>query len=613
MSEDRDKIRDILSAYIDGEVTQEQARSVEQAVAEDPELALELHELTAARRLVMGLPRQRAPRGFVRRVMARAERKHLLGDQQAGGAFGAARWITLAVAAVVLLTAGVGIIAISMLGTGQGPSPMASVDDDGRGPGGPGHMDFNDGSLHGKAGDGRNEKVDKAGGSSATTNGGAVGGRPVIADTAFEYALTNAKNTSIYTHDVSNTLAGVNEACDRNGVPWLELEVPAEDSKPADRTPAKGAEKKPEVSRGELPFRYNKKQDDQQVQIVVLATDTVIEQLKGDIDKLARGEMVSQAPAPDLYKTGSDRGFVARRAGSWGTQKDTDLSNRDGEGMAIARLDGVTDDPTVGKGGWVRAKSKGATETGSDVTVAKGDPAPSAPAAPAPKRAKPVVAPDASGVADSVRPSDIAVAETRGVVTSGVKQPKKTISQTGDSGANNVAPVVVADAGGNKYESVNKPLTPKPSPAKRPIAGPATRPAETVQIAGGLGKDLLESNNSGELEILSAQIAKEQERGETGKKLDVQYGRLNSAFRQQILNDDLRRNVQSQQERGINVQALVININRRSLRQSKAASTQRDLKLHANQALSRPRATTKSSAVSESTTRQAAQPADTSR
>ncbi len=105
MNEDRDNTEELLSAYIDGEVTQEQSRTVEQAVAKDPELALELHEVTAAKRLVTDLPRERAPRGFVRRVMYRAERKHLLGDQQAGGAFAAARWITLAVADVVLLTA----------------------------------------------------------------------------------------------------------------------------------------------------------------------------------------------------------------------------------------------------------------------------------------------------------------------------------------------------------------------------------------------------------------------------------------------------------------------------------------------------------------------------
>ena len=117
MNEDRDNIRELLSAYIDGEVTDEQSASIKQAVATDPELAIELHELKAAKRLLLGLPKERAPRGFVRKVMVRAERKHLLGDHHAGGRFAAARWITLAVAATVLLAAGIGIIAVNRLYT----------------------------------------------------------------------------------------------------------------------------------------------------------------------------------------------------------------------------------------------------------------------------------------------------------------------------------------------------------------------------------------------------------------------------------------------------------------------------------------------------------------
>ena len=619
MSEDRDNIRELLSAYIDGEVTQDQARTIEQAVAKDPELALELHELTATRRLVTGLSRQRAPRGFVRKVMARAERKHLLSDRQAGGAFAAARWITLAVAAVVLLTAGIGIIAINMLGTAQDPSPIANLDHDDGGSDGPGDMGFDDGSLHSEGGDGRKLGA-KAGVGTPATGSGAGGGRLVIADAAFDYAVANAKNTSIYTHDVSNTLAVLNETLDRNDVLPLELEAPGRDSKAATEAPAKSAEKKRGVSRGGLNFYYNKKQDDQQVQIVVLATDTVIEQLNGDLDKLARVQKVSQAPASDYPRGRSDTTFVARGTARRGSQKDTDPSGRDGEGTVIARVDGVhtglgvTGEAMVGKskGDGIRAKGKMKTDGGAGVTPGQAAPAPVV--TPAPKDAKPAVDTHIFGGENDTPPVDVAAATARGAALSGSKLPRKAVSQTGNAGENNDPATAVTNAGEQKKEFISKGDKPKPATPKRVVAEPTTRPAETVEVAGGiLQKGLGDGKDSGELEILSAQIAKEQRHGKSIKQLEEQYSKLNSAFRQQILNDDVRRNVQSQQERGINVQALVININRRNLGSDKTATSQSSIRLRDDQALSRPRATTKSSPVPESTTKQATPPVDAGR
>ncbi|MBL7219150.1 MAG: zf-HC2 domain-containing protein [Phycisphaerae bacterium] len=620
MSEDRDNIRELLSAYIDGEVTGEESRSVEQAVAKDPELALELHELTAARRLVMGLARQRAPRGFVRKVMARAERKHLLGDHQAGGAFRAARWITLAVAAVVLLAAGIGIIAVNMLGTSQGPSPIANLDDTDGSLDGPGGIGFDDGSLHGKDGVDGKKIGAKAGVGDAATEGG----RLVIADEAFDYAVANAKNTSIYTHDVSNTLAVLHETFTRNDVLPLELEVPTVDSKAAD----KGDQTKQDVSRGGLNFYYNKKQDTEQVQIVVLASNTVIEQLNGDLDKLARVQKVSQAPAPDSYKARSDLGFVARRTGPpRATRKDTDPSGRDEEGMEIARLDRTKDEPVSGKGAGVRAKSKMPAKVVTDPGVSKKAPAPApvtvVPAAP--KVAKPVAAPQISGGADDARSSDIAAAEARGAATAGSNLAAKRVSQTGNAATGDVPETTLDNTAGQKSEFAAKGGKPKPNGksapgkpgelglAKGSVTGPTTRPSGSVQVAGRVQGVFAETNNRGELEILSSQIAKEQKSGESDKQLEKQYSKLNSAFRQQILNDDLRRNVQSQQARGVNIQALVININRRSLgRFGKSAATGGVL-LRDGGALSRPRAATTSAPVSESTTQRAARQVDTSR
>ena len=619
MSEDRDNIKELLSAYIDGEVTPEQSLAVEQAVARDPELALELHELTATRRLVTGLSRERAPRGFVRKVMARAERKHLLGDHHAGGAFAAARWITLAVAAVVLLTAGIGIIAINMLGTGQGPLPIANMDDVDPAPGGPGGAGFNVDSLHGKDDNGRNEEVGKG-----------EGGRLVVADEALDYAVANARNTSIYTHDVSNTLAVLHETFDRNDVLPLELETADGDSKAVekltgkgkgdgatvDKPGGKGGGEKRNVSRGGLNFYYNKKQDDQQVQIVVLATDTVIEQINGDIDKLARVQPVSQAPAADPYKARFDGGYVARRAGPRGTQKDTEPSEPDETGLAIARVDDDNNGlgTTSGErkaGTWKRGRAKGKA-IAEGVTDQPGAKKVSAPAVtPAPKLVKPVVDPSVSGGTSNVRPSDVTAQGATAVARPSPKQPGKGVSQTGNTGAGDIPETTITSTGGQKkYEVADKgDGAPKPGPARRSVPGPTTRPAESVQVAGRIREDILNSKDSAELDALSSRIATQQKRGESGKELEQQYSKLNKAFRQRIWNDDVRRNVQSQQEKGVNIQALVININRRSLGKPAKGT----IRLRDGGALSRPRATTTSSPASGSTTQKAAPPGDTSR
>ncbi|MDP6545436.1 MAG: hypothetical protein QGH60_15735 [Phycisphaerae bacterium] len=632
MSEDRDKIEELLSAYIDGEATPEQSRSIEQAVARDPELALELHELTATKRLVTDLSKERAPRGFVRKVMARAERKHLLGDHQAGGAFSAARWITLAVAAVVLLTAGVGIIAINMLGTGQGPLHVANRGEIGPDPGGSAGVDMRDGSLHGKGSD-----SGKVGGDWATVGDGIRGGKIIVADEALDLAVANARNTSVYTHDVSNTVAVLHETFSRNGVLPLDLETPGRDFKaddtiadttadqPAGTVTAKDGAEEQNVSRGALNFYYNKKQDDEQVQIVVLATDTVIEQLNGDIDKLARVQMVSQAPASDLYKARSDLGYMARRAGPrprQGAKKDTEPENRDEGEVTIARVDNdntglgvVSGVSKAGKGDGTRAKSKVVAKGTTDQPGIKKAPAP---AVTPPKTVKPTVDPSVFGGDNNVRPSDVTGAGTSVAVGPTAKPPGTGVSQTGKAAAPKALETATADPDGKKYELADKAVgtlktaPARPAPAKRSVGGPTSRPADPVQVAGRIQiqQDILDNKNTGELEALSSQIAKQQKRGDSNKELDLQYSKLNNAFRQQIWNDNVRRNVQSQQARGLNIQALVININHRGLRsRGRGTTRQRD-----DKALTRPGATTTPARVSESTTQRAAQqPADTSR
>ena len=62
---DRDKIREQLSAYIDGELSAGGRRKIEQTVNSDPQIADELRKLQSVRQLLGNLPREHAEEQFV--------------------------------------------------------------------------------------------------------------------------------------------------------------------------------------------------------------------------------------------------------------------------------------------------------------------------------------------------------------------------------------------------------------------------------------------------------------------------------------------------------------------------------------------------------------------
>jgi hypothetical protein len=636
MSEDRDNMNELLSAYIDGETTQQQADSIEQAVATDPELAMELHELRAARQLLTGLPLERAPRGFVRKVMVRAERKHLLGDHHAGGAFGAARWITLAVAAVVLLAAGIGIITINNINRDQVHAPLANLDIDGRMPGYSGNIELEGKALHAKRSDKRSMIAGKGSGDSATVSTGTLDavrpdGKVVIADAAFDYAVANASNAIIYTANVTDTLAVLEETLYRNDVQPLDLEAPAADPKPAlkptDSPAGKMAEKKRNVSHGGLNFYYNKKQDAEQVQIVVLATDEVITQLNGDLDKLASVQEVSQAPVTDDSLDKSGNGYFFGGVGPQNLPKAIrPLIFKDG--ATIAQVDGYRNDRSESKEEGIRASRLGKSKkaaSGWDRVIAKGiarpvDKATDPAVPPARQVAKPegntrdavgeivMLPPDLDPV-----PAKIGGAARRRAPIS-AKTPSPSVRGKKIAPATPAISVtpVTAEADELKNEVVDKveyalKLKPSPMPKrfKRPEYSTATKPAEPVLALGGAKHGLIDADNSAGLANLSSQIAEQQKRVKPGVELDMRYAKLYIALRQQVMIDNFRRNMQSQKEQGINVQALIINLNRRSVRGNNIPSTQNNAIRRAIGALSRPRAAATSAPISESATQHA--------
>lgn len=76
-SADKDKLAADLSAYLDGELSHERARAVEQFLAESEEARQTLSELRAISEGLAGLPRMRAPEGLAEIVRRNAESRAL--------------------------------------------------------------------------------------------------------------------------------------------------------------------------------------------------------------------------------------------------------------------------------------------------------------------------------------------------------------------------------------------------------------------------------------------------------------------------------------------------------------------------------------------------------
>lgn len=123
---DRQKNLEHLSAYLDGELSPAEAQRLTTALAADAELAAELERLRKTRELIRHLPRRAAGGDFVANVLAQAERMTLRGDTSAPPARPATHWGRLmAVAAVLLIAAGVGLIAVATIWSTSGSGPLA--------------------------------------------------------------------------------------------------------------------------------------------------------------------------------------------------------------------------------------------------------------------------------------------------------------------------------------------------------------------------------------------------------------------------------------------------------------------------------------------------------
>ena len=70
-----EEISEQLSAYLDGELSGEETRRVEEMLADDPALSDELESLREVRQLLRSLPREQAPDGLIDAALAQAQRR----------------------------------------------------------------------------------------------------------------------------------------------------------------------------------------------------------------------------------------------------------------------------------------------------------------------------------------------------------------------------------------------------------------------------------------------------------------------------------------------------------------------------------------------------------
>ncbi len=106
---DNDKKPEILTAYLDGELTSDEARKLELRLEAEPELAQELAKLRTVRQAVRSLPREQLGGGFTSGVLEQIERRHLISTDHSTHGRGSIHWSRyLTSAAAVLLIIGLG-------------------------------------------------------------------------------------------------------------------------------------------------------------------------------------------------------------------------------------------------------------------------------------------------------------------------------------------------------------------------------------------------------------------------------------------------------------------------------------------------------------------------
>ena len=118
MSPQKEELQEQLSAYLDGELSDAQARRLEQELAKNPDLAAGLESLRKVASLVNSLPREAVPDDLADRVLDRVERGRLLDGAAEEMTRPSGWWLgRMATAAIVLIAVGLGTALVAKLAT----------------------------------------------------------------------------------------------------------------------------------------------------------------------------------------------------------------------------------------------------------------------------------------------------------------------------------------------------------------------------------------------------------------------------------------------------------------------------------------------------------------
>ncbi|MFW5840591.1 MAG: hypothetical protein ACOCZE_08430 [Planctomycetota bacterium] len=118
-----DPICDQLSAWLDGQLPQQEHKSIRALLDSDPDLRRQVEQLRKLRRMIGDLPRQEAPEDMAQRVLAAHERKVLAQVNPPSLPVQAMemRWARrIAIVAVVLISLSVGVLTTVWLSEGAG-------------------------------------------------------------------------------------------------------------------------------------------------------------------------------------------------------------------------------------------------------------------------------------------------------------------------------------------------------------------------------------------------------------------------------------------------------------------------------------------------------------
>jgi len=346
-----------LSAYMDGELSESDARRLEQAIQDDAELAKELGQLRATRELVRNLPRRRAPEDFAAGVLERAARQRLLGSASVQMQSRPLQWGRyLAAAAVLLIAAGIGAVIVATLWSPSFEDRIAAT-----GPGGPtdrlamdlaeapADPDLDEGSADRKSksgeamllkalkeapSDGSGPTAMPAPSAKLTDERKKTEGHDRLEEESSRRALAEAGKVEINTDDLPATRRDVEKALLRNAIRPLELGGVTVDA--------------PSAPRGGQAGTFHAEQiAGDKVQYAVFAAPQQLSQLKAELDVIRAKQRVSQAhlrryagvseAAAPRRVLGGRRRALSGTAGGSGAAPPTQPSERGQRGFSRLR------------------------------------------------------------------------------------------------------------------------------------------------------------------------------------------------------------------------------------------------------------------------------------